>query len=38
MYADDAVLLCNSEIELQKKLDNMSVYCNKWKIDDNTDQ
>ena len=24
-------LFANSEIELQKLLDNLSVYCDKWK-------
>ena len=36
MYADYPVLFANSESELQKMLDNLSVYCDKWKIDVNT--
>ena len=36
MYADYPVLFANSESELQKMLDNLSVHCDKWKIDVNT--
>ena len=36
MYADDTVLHANSETMLHTLCDNLSVYCNKWKIDVST--
>ena len=35
MYADDLVILAKSEEELQTKLNKLSDYCNKWKLEIN---
>ena len=36
MYADDLVVLAKNETDLQTSLDNLSKYCNKWKLSINT--
>ena len=35
MYADDLILLSETKEGLQKLLDKMEIYCNKWKLDVN---
>ena len=35
MYADDLVILAQSEKELQSSLDNLSNYCSEWQLDIN---
>ena len=32
LYADDIALIAKSESDLQKMLDKLSVWCNKWKL------
>ena len=32
MYADDLIIMATSPEELQKSLDKLSVYCEKWKL------
>ena len=32
MYADDTVILANSSIDLQRGLDALEAYSNKWKL------
>ena len=36
LYADDTVLICDSEKEMQTCLDTFSQYCNTWKLNINT--
>ena len=36
MYADDLIVLSETESGLQKQLDKISVYCEKWKLELNT--
>ena len=36
MYADDLVLMSVSKEGLQKSLDDLQIYCNKWKLKVNT--
>ena len=36
LYADDTLLLCESESDLQSALDSLYDYCNKWKLSVNT--
>ena len=36
MYADDLVLMSVSKEGLQKCLDDLQIYCNKWKLKVNT--
>ena len=36
IYADDLVLMSVSKEGLQKCLDDLQVYCNKWKLKVNT--
>ena len=38
LYADDAVLFADSKVELQNALNQLSIYCNKWKLILNTDK
>ena len=38
MYADDTILLANSAIDLQKGLNELKLYCNKWKLQINNDK
>ena len=38
MYADDTILLARSAIDLQKGLDELKSYCNKWKLQINSDK
>ena len=38
MYADDTILLANSAINLQKGLNELKSYCNKWKLQINNDK
>ena len=38
MYADDLIILSETESGLQKHLDKISVYCKKWKLELNTDK
>jgi len=35
LYADDLVILSNSPDGLQKSLDKMNLYCDKWKLEIN---
>ena len=35
LYADDIVIMSESEGDLQKMLDNLSVWCNKWSLNVN---
>ena len=35
MYADDLILLADSEKGLQKQIDKVGEYCEKWKLDIN---
>ena len=35
MYADDLIILASSPEELQKSLDGLSAYCEKWKLNVN---
>ena len=32
LYADDIVIFAKSSEELQKSLDGMQEYCNRWKL------
>jgi exonuclease III len=32
MYADDTVILSNTAKDLQNALDNLKLYCNRWKL------
>ena len=36
MYADDLILLADSEKGLQKQIDKIEKYCEKWKLEINT--
>ena len=38
MYADDLVLMSTSKEGLQKCLDDLNIYCKKWKLKVNTDK
>ena len=38
MYADDLVLMSASKEGLQKCLDDLNIYCKKWKLKVNTDK
>ena len=38
MYADDTILIANSAINLQKGLNELESYCNKWKLKINNDK
>ena len=38
MYADDTILLANSAIDLQKGLNELKSYCNKWKLQINNNK
>ena len=38
MYADDLVLMLASKEGLQKCLDDLNIYCKKWKLEVNTDK
>ena len=38
MYADDTIILSNSAAGLQKALNDLSKYCNKWKLAVNSDK
>ena len=38
LYADDTLVLAESDIELQKALDSLYAYCNKWALNVNTDK
>ena len=38
MYADDTILLANSAINLQKGLNELKTYCDKWKLQINSDK
>ena len=35
MYADDLIIMATSKEELQKSLDNLKVFCDKWKLNIN---
>ena len=35
MYADDLIIMATSPEELQKSLDKLSLYCEKWKLNVN---
>ena len=37
-YADDLVLMSASKEGLQKCLDDLNIYCKKWKLKVNTDK
>ena len=36
MYADDLVIIAQSEAELQSSLTQLSIYCENWKLEINT--
>ena len=38
LYADDTLILAEDEIQLQKALDGLHEYCNKWSLKVNTDK
>ena len=38
MYADDTVLFASSKEDLQKCLDGLKLYCDKWKLQINADK
>ena len=38
MYADDTVLFANSKDNLQRCLDGLKDYCDKWKLQINADK
>ena len=38
MYADDTVLFANSKENLQRCLDGLKEYCDKWKLQTNADK
>ena len=38
LYADDTLVLAENEHELQKALDSLHSYCNKWALKVNTDK
>ena len=38
MYADDTILLADSALNLQKGLNELKSYCNKWKLQINSDK
>ena len=38
LYADDTVIFSNSALGLQKCMDNLLEYCNKWKLTVNCDK
>ena len=38
LYDDDAMLFADSIVELQNALNQLSIYCNKWKLILNTDK
>ena len=38
MYADDTILLDDSAFNLQKGLNELKSYCNKWKLQINSDK
>ena len=35
MYADDTIILADSEANIQKALNALQMYCNKWKLEIN---
>ena len=37
-YADDLVILSESRAGLQRCLDKLNVYCNKWKLEINKEK
>ena len=38
LYADDLVIVSETRIELQRLLDKLKLYCQKWKMKVNTDK
>ena len=38
LYADDIVLLAETEINLQKMLNILSLWCSKWRLTINDDK
>ncbi len=38
MYADDTVILCDSEEGMQQALVALCTYCNEWKLKLNCDK
>ena len=36
MYADDLVIIAQSEVELQSSLTQLSIFCENWKLEINT--
>ena len=38
MYADDTVLIANSAFNLQKGLNELKNYCDKWKLQINSEK
>ena len=38
MYADDLVLMSQTEIELQGLIDKLSAYCKRWKMEVNIEK
>ena len=38
MYADDTILLANSAVNLQKGLNELKNYCDKWKLQINSEK
>ena len=38
LYADDTILIAESSSDLQKSLNNFSIYCTQWKLDINVEK
>lgn len=38
LYADDTLVLADDNMELQKALDNLKIYCDKWALNVNIDK
>ena len=38
LYADDTLVLAESDIQLQRALDSLHIYCNKWSLKVNIDK
>ena len=38
LYADDTLVLAENNIELQKALDSLKIYCDKWALNVNIDK
>lgn len=38
MYADDLLIIADSQLKLQEHLNNLTEYCDAWKLEINTDK